>query len=153
MRDQPSSRLRRWKKACEWQEVNNSFVGSIAYYHDMAPLIRIFVRVPREHGTPDDPAIELDDGVDLFIPLQQQLTLVRKEQRVQVTVENFFPTPCTGGNSGRAIRRGVLFVSASEHDAAVLKSKPQRQQRRRNKRGEGDARKRANTTDTSGGNI
>lgn len=116
-------------KSFEWEDVRSRFLARVCKVQDLPPLVRMDLRVPRIHGTHMNCRIEehLDDN--LFIDLQETLELrphiphnamvVNPDvSGVSVCVDNFWVVGESGGNSGRVVRRAVVYVSG---DAEALR--------------------------------
>jgi hypothetical protein len=128
MRDMYTNRPKKLKRT-KWVDSRLRFLATVSTLQDSPPLVRLDVVVPTtslgETSLGETSLGETSLGIvdDLFIPLQEILSLRPYQPRnamlaldpslceVAVNVENFWSLNESGGNSGRAVRRGIVYVS------------------------------------------
>lgn len=134
MRDMYTRRPKK-PKQIKWVDSRQRFLATVSTLQDSPPLMRLDIVVPTmslEDGTsPGDTLLDVVD--DLFIPLQEILSLRPYQPRnallalnpslyeVHVEVEIFWSLNESGGNGGKAVRRGVIYVSGDVDSLLHLK--------------------------------
>ena len=118
---EPAFTKKKKKKIVEWQDSQLRFVASVSALQDSHPLLRLDLRVPPQHD-PDHDGIETIRD-DLFLELQEILllkpyqpcktTIVTDPMSVEVAVrvDNFWSQHESGGNRGKPVKRGVVYVT------------------------------------------
>jgi hypothetical protein len=132
----------------KWIDSKSRFFALVSSTQDSLPFIRMDLRVP---STPEeDICCGLVDN--LFIPLQEVIFLRPYQPynamillnptiyEVVVHVQNFWSVHESGGNSGRPIRRGTMYVTGeTEALQRLCGKKDTRFTRRHNRSLKGDA--------------
>jgi len=118
MREIDTKKKRRLNQV-KWIDSNSRFFATVSSTQNQLPLVCMEICVPSIDHT--DILCDMTD--DLFIPLQEVLILRPYQPRnamltinpsiheVVVHVENFWCQGESGGNSGRPIRRGTVYVT------------------------------------------
>jgi hypothetical protein len=119
---EPASAKKKKKKIVEWQDSQSRFVASVSALQDSHPLLRLDLRVPPPKHDPDHGGIEITRD-DLFLELQEILLLKLYQPckttiatdpmsvEVAVRVDNFWSARESGGNRGKPVKRGVVYVT------------------------------------------
>jgi hypothetical protein len=111
-------------KLVEWIDSQSRFVASVSKLQDSPPLVRMEIRVPRVSDSfsvdnhidthlEDNLFIQLQDIITLrpHLPHNTMLAVNPHLYEVQVRVDNFWAGHESGGNSGRSVRRGTVYVT------------------------------------------
>jgi len=108
----------------EWVDSRSRFLARVCVFQDCPPLVRMDLRVPSvsdsffsddntEACLEDNLFIELQETLLLrpYLPHNAMLTINPHLYEVSVCVDNFWGTNESGGNSGRVVRHGTVYVS------------------------------------------
>jgi HIRAN domain len=115
----------------EWVDSRSRFLASVCTLQDCPPFVRMELRVPGASDSfstdgcidthlEDNLFIELQEILLLrpYIPHNAMLTANPHLYEISVCVDNFWSMGESGGNSGRVVRHGTVYVSG---DAEALR--------------------------------
>ena len=136
--------VRKKVEQVQWIDSESRFVARVSPQQDTPWLVRLDIRIPTVvHNTTDGDMGEISED-NIFIAMHDVLLLRPYNPRnamlatnpslyeVAVTVDNFWSAHESGGNSGRQVRRGVVYVSGETEplrrlcDDKDTRSKPRR---------------------------
>ena len=120
----------RQKKArsVQWIDSRSRFLARVCQFQDCPPLLRMELRVPRvdderEELIENNLYLELQETLILrpYVPNNAMLAVNKHLYEVTVFVDNFWSTAESGGNSGRVVRRGTVYVRGDNEDLRRLR--------------------------------
>jgi hypothetical protein len=116
-------KVRRKFQQAQWIDSESRFLARVSVEQDCPPFIRLDISVPRDtYNGSDGEMGEIPDD-NIFIALHDvlllrpynkhnaMLTANPSLHEVAVTVDNFWSTHESGGNSGHTVRRATIYVS------------------------------------------
>ena len=122
---------RRSFKQVQWMDSQFRFLARVSLQQDNPPFVRMDLSVPTANQTSAhiETHVTATREEDLFIPIQEVVLLQPYQPgnamlvanpslfEVAVRVDNFWSATESGGNSGRPVKRGTMYVSG---DVEVL---------------------------------
>jgi hypothetical protein len=110
-------------KPIEWVDSQSRFLARVSTQQDCPPLVRLEIRLPRvsesfsgsdvmEEHLEDNIFIELQSIIILrpYLPRKAKPVTNPPVSDVSVCVDNFWSMSESGGNSGRVVRHGIIYV-------------------------------------------
>jgi HIRAN domain len=118
-------RVARRKKThpIEWIDSRSRFLASVCTLQDCPPFVRMELRVPgvseglsTGDSLEDNLFIELQEVLLLrpYVPHNAMLVANPHLYEISVCVDNFWSMGESGGNSGRVVRHGTVYVSGDQ---------------------------------------
>jgi hypothetical protein len=118
----PTHNRKRFQQV-QWMDSGFRFLARVSQLQDNPPFVRMDLSVPTATQMCTHNEIQTIPDEDLFIPIQEVILLQPYNPgnamlmanpslyEVAVRVDNFWSDHQSGGNSGRPVRRGTMYVS------------------------------------------
>jgi hypothetical protein len=117
------SKPRKRFKQIQWVDTDFRFLAKVSVQQDNPPFVRMDISVPTVAQTSVHDSAHVVSEEDIFIPIQEVILLHPYQPgnamllanpslyEVAVRVDNFWSASQSGGNSGRPVRHGTMYVS------------------------------------------